>query len=51
MRGNKMTDEEVAARDQEVERAIACEAKQTWPSLIIGERNLRVYEVGEPRPT
>lgn len=26
----------VVARDAEVERALACEPKQTWPSLIIG---------------
>lgn len=25
--------------------------RQAWPSLSIGERKLRVYEVGEPRPT
>ena len=25
--------------------------RQAWPSLSIGERNLRVYEVGEPRST
>jgi quinol monooxygenase YgiN len=25
--------------------------RKAWPSLSIGERNLRVYEVGEPRTT
>lgn len=25
--------------------------RKVWPSLGIGQRNLRVYEVGEPRPT
>lgn len=25
--------------------------RAAWPSLEIGDRNLRVYEVGEPRPT
>ncbi len=32
----KLTAEEVKARDEEVERAIACEPKQSWPSLLIG---------------
>ncbi|MCZ4341763.1 putative quinol monooxygenase [Sphingomonadaceae bacterium G21617-S1] len=27
------------------------EWRATWPSLGIGERNLRVYEVGDSRPT
>jgi quinol monooxygenase YgiN len=25
--------------------------RAAWPDLGIGERNLKVYEVGEPRPT
>lgn len=25
--------------------------RAAWPELGIGERNLRIYEVGEPRPT
>ena len=36
MRGNAMAPEDVAERDNEVEKAIACEAKQTWSSLLIG---------------
>jgi|GEM_PF-6462314 len=42
MDGKQLTAEQlthadiVAARDKEVEEALACEAKQTWPSLIIG---------------
>ena len=27
------------------------EWRAAWPSLGIGERDLRLYEVGEPRPT
>lgn len=35
--GEQLTKEDiVAARDREVEEALACEAKQTWPSLIMG---------------
>ena len=33
---NKVSADEVEKRDQEVENALACQAKQTWPSLIIG---------------
>ena len=25
--------------------------RNEWPSLGIGQRNLRIYDVGEPRPT
>jgi hypothetical protein len=31
-----MTDEQIAARDKDVEAAIACEPTQTWKTLIIG---------------
>ena len=34
--GKAMTPEEVEARDKEVENALACEGKQTWPSMIFG---------------
>jgi len=27
------------------------EWRAAWPSLAIGDRHLRVYDVGEPRPT
>jgi hypothetical protein len=36
IRGDKLSEEEVEKRDKDVERALACEAKQTWPSLIVG---------------
>jgi hypothetical protein len=36
MRGNKLSGEEVKARDNEVEQALACEPKQSWPSLLVG---------------
>ena len=35
-RGNKMSAEEVTARDEEVERAIACSPQQNWTSLLVG---------------
>lgn len=34
--GSNKTKEEVAARDAEVEQAIACQPKQTWGSLLAG---------------
>jgi hypothetical protein len=39
--GSKLTPEEVATRDAEVAAAIACEPKQSWPSLLVG-RSLAV---------
>ncbi len=42
IRGNKMSAEEVAARDAEVEQYIACSPKQSWPSMMFG----RVVAVG-----
>ncbi len=35
-RGQKLSPEEVAARDAEVEQAIACSPRQSWPSLLAG---------------
>jgi len=34
--GNRMSEEEVAARDEQVEKDIACEPKQTWKSMLPG---------------
>jgi len=36
LRGTKMTGEELAARDDEVEQAIACSPRQSWPSMLLG---------------
>lgn len=36
LRGNTMSDAEVKARDEEVERAIACSPQQNWASLLVG---------------
>lgn len=36
LRGKKLTAEQVEMRDEEVEQALACQPKQTWPSLAIG---------------
>lgn len=36
MRGNKLDEEAIRARDEEVDRAIACEHKQSWGTLAIG---------------
>lgn len=41
-RGHKLSAEQVDKRDAEVEATIACEHKQTWPSLIIG----RIISIG-----
>lgn len=40
-----------AALDRHFTSAHIKEWRATWPSLGIGERNLRVYEVGDSRPT
>lgn len=37
--------------DRHFAAAHLAEWRAAWPSLGIGDRNLRVYEVGEPRPT
>jgi len=46
MQGTKMAPEEVEKRDTEVEQAIACEAKQTWPSLLIGRGIAMLTAIG-----
>ena len=35
-RGHQLSEQQVAERDAEVDAAIACEHKQTWPTLLIG---------------
>lgn len=35
-RSQKLTSEEMVKRDDEVEQAIACSPKQSWPTLLIG---------------
>src|ERR1700712_4742511 len=40
-----------ACLDLHFESAHIQEGRAAWPELGIGDRNLRVYEVGEPRPT
>lgn len=35
-RGNKLTEEETAARDDKVENAIACSPRQSWPTMLMG---------------
>ena len=40
-----------AALDRHFETAHIAEWRAAWPSLGIGERDLRLYEVGEPRRT
>ncbi len=40
-----------ASLDRHFASAYIEEWRATWPSLGIGERNLRVYEVGDSRPT
>lgn len=40
-----------AALDRHFETAHIAEWRACWPSLGIGERDLRLYEVGEPRRT
>ncbi len=35
-RGNKLTAEEVAARDDKVENDIACSPRQSWPTMLMG---------------
>ena len=40
-----------AALDRHFATEHLADWRQAWPSLSIGERNLRVYEVGEPRTT
>ena len=39
------------ALDRHFATAHIAEWRAAWPSLGIGERDLRLYEVGEPRPT
>ncbi|MGE0753905.1 MAG: hypothetical protein AB7L92_01950 [Alphaproteobacteria bacterium] len=34
--GNKLTPEQVEARDKEVEQHIACSPRQSWPSFLVG---------------
>ena len=36
LKGNKLTKEEVTARDHEVEQAVACSPQQGWGSLLAG---------------
>jgi hypothetical protein len=36
MRGNKLSAEDVAKRDDEVEQTIACSPRQSWPSMLLG---------------
>jgi quinol monooxygenase YgiN len=38
------------ALDEHFKSAHLAAWRATWPSLGIGERNLHVYEVGEPEP-
>lgn len=40
-----------AALDRHFASAHIAEWRAAWPSLNIGDRNLRIYEVGEPRRT
>jgi quinol monooxygenase YgiN len=40
-----------AALDRHFAAPHLAEWRAAWPSLGIGERNLRLYAVGEPRPT
>lgn len=39
------------ALDAHFKAAHLVERRTAWPELGISERNLRLYEVGEPRPT
>jgi len=39
-----------AALDENFQSAHIAAWRSAWPSLGIGERNLYLYEVGEPRP-
>lgn len=43
--------EDQAALDRHFAAAHLAEWRAAWPGLGIGERNLRVYQVGEPRAT
>jgi hypothetical protein len=36
IRGSKLSQEEIAARDTEASHAVACEPRQTWPTILIG---------------
>lgn len=38
------------ALDEHFHSAHLAEWRATWPSIGIGERNLHLYEVGEPQP-
>ena len=46
MRGNKMSAEDVAARDAEVEQYIACSPRQSWPSMMIGRTIAVLSSIG-----
>ncbi len=39
------------ALDRHFETEHLAQWREVWPSFGIGERNLRIYDVGEPRPT
>jgi hypothetical protein len=45
-RGDRLAPEEVARRDDEVEQAIACAPRQSWPSLLIGRAIAMLSSVG-----
>jgi hypothetical protein len=51
MGGNKKTEEEVQARDAEVNKAIACEPKQTWGTMIAGRAIATVSNMGVLKET
>jgi len=36
LKGNKLIADEVAARDAQVEKDIACTPRQSWPSMLVG---------------
>lgn len=42
---------EQAALDRHFTTDHIADWRAAWPKLGIGDRNLRIYEVGEPRPT
>jgi hypothetical protein len=46
LRGRHLSTEELTARDDEVERAIACEHKQSWPTILIGRAAAMLSAIG-----
>ena len=46
MRGNKMSAEEIAKRDEAVEQYIACSPRQSWSSMLIGRTIAVLSSIG-----